>query len=200
MPRVIGVDSSTQSCKVLVVDVASGEILSEATTPHPEGSEIDPEYWWSALRNSLDQVDTSGVEAISIGAQQHGLVALDARGVVLRPALAYYLSKSDRGFAKKIYLLGADHHGYIHRLKALAGAAGDDPAGDVDSSPGIEYGNGDAALRRHTHRFLADVPGLIESFKFNVAVARTMEMVNHTRKTVDQGPGGGRVVTKRSRI
>ena len=61
MPRVIGVDSSTQSCKVLVVDVASGEILSEATTPHPEGSEIDPEYWWSALRNSLDQVDTSGV-------------------------------------------------------------------------------------------------------------------------------------------
>ena len=63
-------------------------------------------------------------------------------------------------------------------------------SGDVDSSPGIEYGNGDAALRRHTHRFLADVPGLIESFKFNVAVARTMEMVNHTRKTVDQGPGG----------
>ena len=63
-------------------------------------------------------------------------------------------------------------------------------SGDVDSSPGIEYGNGDAALRRHTHRFLADVPGLIESFKFNVAVARTTEMVNHTRKTVDQGPGG----------
>ena len=63
-------------------------------------------------------------------------------------------------------------------------------SGDVDSSPGIEFGNGDAALRRHTHRFLADVPGLIESFKFNVAVARTMEMVNHTRKTVDQGPGG----------
>jgi len=63
-------------------------------------------------------------------------------------------------------------------------------SGDVDSSPGIEFGNGDAALRRHTHRFLADVPGLIESFKFNVAVARTMEMVNHTRKTVDQRPGG----------
>ena len=94
MPRVIGVDSSTQSCKVLVVDVASGEILSEATTPHPEGSEIDPEYWWSALRNSLDQVDTSGVEAISIGAQQHGLVALDARGVVLRPALLWNDTRS----------------------------------------------------------------------------------------------------------
>ncbi len=41
---------------------------------------------------------------------------------------AYYLDKRDRGFKLKIYLLGADHHGYIHRLKALAGAAGDDPA------------------------------------------------------------------------
>lgn len=45
---------------------------------------------------------------------------------------AYYLSKSDRGFAHKIYLLGADHHGYVHRLKALAGAAGDDPAKDIE--------------------------------------------------------------------
>ncbi len=45
---------------------------------------------------------------------------------------AYYISKSDRGFWKKIYLLGADHHGYIHRLKALAGAAGDDPEVNVE--------------------------------------------------------------------
>ena len=45
---------------------------------------------------------------------------------------AYYLNKSDRGFHHKIYLLGADHHGYVHRLKALAGAAGDDPDKDVE--------------------------------------------------------------------
>ena len=45
---------------------------------------------------------------------------------------AYYLSKGDRGFAHKIYLLGADHHGYVHRLKALAGAAGDDPERDIE--------------------------------------------------------------------
>jgi arginyl-tRNA synthetase len=45
---------------------------------------------------------------------------------------AYYLSKTDRGFTKKIYLLGADHHGYIHRLKALAGAAGEDPETNVE--------------------------------------------------------------------
>ncbi|WP_397427870.1 arginine--tRNA ligase, partial [Pseudolysinimonas sp.] len=45
---------------------------------------------------------------------------------------AYYLSKGDRGFGHKIYLLGADHHGYVHRLKALAGAAGDDPDRDIE--------------------------------------------------------------------
>ncbi|HEU5222703.1 MAG TPA: arginine--tRNA ligase [Candidatus Lumbricidophila sp.] len=45
---------------------------------------------------------------------------------------AYYLDKGDRGFGHKIYLLGADHHGYVHRLKALAGAAGDDPARDLE--------------------------------------------------------------------
>ncbi|MFZ4894541.1 arginine--tRNA ligase [Plantibacter sp. Mn2098] len=45
---------------------------------------------------------------------------------------AYYLNKGDRGFQHKIYLLGADHHGYVHRLRALAGAAGDDPNRDIE--------------------------------------------------------------------
>lgn len=107
MPKVIGVDSSTQSCKVLVVDVASGHILSEATTPHPEGTEIDPELWWVALQRCLDQVDTSGVEAISIGAQQHGLVALDASGEVLRPALLWNDTRSAPQAEKIIAEFGA---------------------------------------------------------------------------------------------
>jgi arginyl-tRNA synthetase len=45
---------------------------------------------------------------------------------------AYYLSKKDRGFTEKIYLLGADHHGYINRLKAIAAAAGDDPDVNIE--------------------------------------------------------------------
>ena len=45
---------------------------------------------------------------------------------------AYYLSKGDRGFENKIYLLGADHHGYVHRLKAVAGAAGQDPDKNIE--------------------------------------------------------------------
>ncbi|WP_403024587.1 leucine--tRNA ligase [Salinibacterium sp. GXW1014] len=63
-------------------------------------------------------------------------------------------------------------------------------AGDVTSSPDVEWKSGDESLRRVTHRFLADAPGLTESFKFNVLVARLMELVNATRKAIDGGAGG----------
>ncbi|SDH31545.1 leucyl-tRNA synthetase [Leifsonia sp. 98AMF] len=64
-------------------------------------------------------------------------------------------------------------------------------ADDVTSAPDVVWKTGDPALRRVTHRFLADAPGLVESFKFNVVVARLMELVNATRKTIDSGPGAG---------
>ena len=64
-------------------------------------------------------------------------------------------------------------------------------ARDVASEPGVEWKTGDGALRRVTHRFLADTPGLVESFKFNVVVARLMELVNATRKVIDTGAGAG---------
>ncbi|TFC30877.1 leucine--tRNA ligase [Cryobacterium sp. TMT2-18-3] len=62
-------------------------------------------------------------------------------------------------------------------------------ARDVTSTPDIDWRSGDAGLRRVTHRFLADAPGLVESFKFNVVVARLMELVNATRKAIDTGVG-----------
>ena len=62
-------------------------------------------------------------------------------------------------------------------------------AADVASEPDVRWKTGDVALRRHTHRFLADAPGLIESFKFNVVVARLMDLVNVTRKVIDRGAG-----------
>ncbi|PPG26412.1 leucine--tRNA ligase [Rathayibacter sp. AY2B9] len=64
-------------------------------------------------------------------------------------------------------------------------------AKDVTSRPDVEWKSGDAALRRQTHRFLAESPSLIEAFKFNVVVARLMELVNATRKVVDSGAGAG---------
>ena len=63
-------------------------------------------------------------------------------------------------------------------------------AGDVTSEPDVDVTTGDVVLRRATHHFLAEVPAIIESFKFNVAVARIMELVNATRKTIDSGVGG----------
>ncbi|MEY4457557.1 MAG: hypothetical protein RIS25_150 [Actinomycetota bacterium] len=62
-------------------------------------------------------------------------------------------------------------------------------AHDVTSAPGIDFTSGSAALRRVTHRFLADVNGLVESYKFNVVVARLMDLVNHVRKEIDSGAG-----------
>ncbi|KQS08191.1 leucine--tRNA ligase [Curtobacterium sp. MCLR17_007] len=62
-------------------------------------------------------------------------------------------------------------------------------ATDVTSSPDAVWADGDRAVRQVTHRFLADAPGLMESFKFNVVIARLMDLVNVTRKAIDSGPG-----------
>ncbi|MDQ4491448.1 leucine--tRNA ligase [Sinomonas sp. ASV486] len=61
---------------------------------------------------------------------------------------------------------------------------------DVTSDPGTDPGTGDRALRTVTHRTLAEAAELVESHKFNVVVAKTMELVNATRKAIDGGPGG----------
>ncbi|MCT9820152.1 leucine--tRNA ligase [Microbacterium sp. W1N] len=62
-------------------------------------------------------------------------------------------------------------------------------AEDVTSAPDVVWAEGDTALRRVTHRLLADAPGLVEQTKFNVVVARLMELVNATRKAIDTGAG-----------
>ena len=51
-PFVAGVDSSTQSCKVVVWDPVSGEVVREGRAPHPEGTEVDPRAWWDALNEA----------------------------------------------------------------------------------------------------------------------------------------------------
>jgi leucyl-tRNA synthetase len=64
-------------------------------------------------------------------------------------------------------------------------------SGEVTSAPDVEWKGGDKTLRKATHQLLADAPGLLEAFKFNVVVARLMELVNVIRKTIDSGPGAG---------
>jgi leucyl-tRNA synthetase len=62
-------------------------------------------------------------------------------------------------------------------------------AGDVTSKPGIDFTTGDLALRKTSHKALHDISFAVESFRFNVAVARVMELVNATRKAIDSGCG-----------
>lgn len=87
---VAGIDSSTQSTKVVVVDALSGDIVRQGKASHPEGTEVHPDAWWSALQNALESA--GGIEdcaAVSVGGQQHGMVCLDERGEVIRPALLW---------------------------------------------------------------------------------------------------------------
>ncbi|HEV7182926.1 MAG TPA: leucine--tRNA ligase [Leifsonia sp.] len=133
--------------------------------------------------------------------------ALLNQGMVLMDGAA--MSKSRGNIVKLSEQL--DEHGVdaVRLTMAFAGPPEDDidwaevsPSGsakflarawriahDVTSTPDAIWKNGDTALRRVTHRFLADAPGLVEAFKFNVVVARMMELVNATRKAIDTGAG-----------
>jgi len=62
-------------------------------------------------------------------------------------------------------------------------------SGDVTSAPGVDFSKGDVSLRKATHKALNDAGFAVESFRFNVAVARVMELVNATRKAIDSGCG-----------
>ncbi|GHF14270.1 xylulokinase [Pseudolysinimonas yzui] len=95
MSLVAGVDSSTQSCKVVVVDVESGRVVRSGRAAHPEGTEVAPAAWWEALLAAIaDAGGLADVEAVSIGGQQHGMVALAADGDVIRDALLWNDTRS----------------------------------------------------------------------------------------------------------
>ena len=95
MARVAGVDSSTQSVKIVVRDSDTGTLLSQASNPHPDGTEVDPQHWLDALHRVIEEVGgLDSLDAISIGGQQHGMVLLDANGEVIRPALLWNDTRS----------------------------------------------------------------------------------------------------------
>jgi xylulokinase len=95
MPLVAGVDSSTQSCKVVIRDAETGALVRHGSAPHPGGSEVHPDAWWEALQEAIAQAGgLDGVAAISVGGQQHGMVCLDASGDVVRPALLWNDTRS----------------------------------------------------------------------------------------------------------
>src|SRR5260370_16918144 len=83
-----GVDSSTESTKVLRCQADDGAVVAQATAPHPDGTECDPELWWRALGQAGEGL-LSRAEAIGVAAQQHGMVVVDEAGQVIRPALLW---------------------------------------------------------------------------------------------------------------
>lgn len=109
MSLVAGVDSSTQSCTVVVRDAETGALVRSGRAPHPSGTEVDPKAWWDALAVALaDAGGLSDVDALAVAGQQHGLVCLDADGDVVRPALLWNDTRSASAATDLVAELGAD--------------------------------------------------------------------------------------------
>ena len=98
MSIVVGVDSSTQSCKVLAVDAETGDVMTSGAAAHPDLTAVDPSVWTSALREAWHSAGADrlggSVSAAGIAAQQHGMVALDSSGTPVHDALLWNDTRS----------------------------------------------------------------------------------------------------------
>lgn len=107
MPLVAGIDSSTQSCKVVVCEAETGRLVREGSARHPEGTEVHPDHWWDALQQAIAAAGgLDDVEAIAVGGQQHGMVCLDEAGEVVREALLWNDTRSAQAALDLIDELG----------------------------------------------------------------------------------------------
>ena len=107
MALVAGVDTSTQSCKVVVRDADTGALVREGRAAHPDGTEVDPAAWWRALEEARAQAGgLDDVAAVAVGGQQHGMVCLDEAGEVVRPALLWNDTRSAGAAAQLTTELG----------------------------------------------------------------------------------------------
>ena len=112
MTLVAGVDSSTQSCKVVVRDAETGALVREGRAPHPPGTEVAPAAWEDALGRAISAAGgVDDVAAVAVGAQQHGMVCLDADGEVVRPALLWNDTRSAGAAGDLIAELGGGDPG-----------------------------------------------------------------------------------------
>jgi xylulokinase len=95
MTLVAGVDSSTQSVKIVVCDLESGAIVRTGRAAHPDGTEVSAAAWLTAYQEaSADPALLDGVAALAVGGQQHGMVTLDEDGELVRDALLWNDNRS----------------------------------------------------------------------------------------------------------
>ena len=108
MTLVAGVDSSTQSCTVVIRDAETGAAVRHGSAKHPSGTEVDPAAWWDALQQAITAAGgLDDVGAIAVAGQQHGMVCLDADGEVVRPALLWNDTRSAKETAELVEEYGA---------------------------------------------------------------------------------------------
>jgi xylulokinase len=111
-PLVAGVDCSTQSTKVVVIDPETGAIVGQGQSPHVVtgtggARETDPQVWWEAFLIALRQTGKAGeIGAVSVAGQQHGLVCLDESGVPLRPSMLWNDTRSAADAVRLVEALG----------------------------------------------------------------------------------------------
>ncbi|WP_431897127.1 xylulokinase [Nonomuraea sp. bgisy101] len=109
MTLVAGVDSSTQSCKIVIRDTATGDLVRQGRASHPDGTSVDPAHWWTALQTAITRAGgLDDVAAISVAGQQHGMVCLDESGRVVRDALLWNDTRSAASAADLVASLGAE--------------------------------------------------------------------------------------------
>ncbi|MGA5704326.1 FGGY family carbohydrate kinase [Peterkaempfera bronchialis] len=115
MAIVAGIDCSTQYTKIVACDADTGGVLRDNRAPHPvpagseetsRTSEIDPQLWLHSLGAAATGGILEGVRAIGVSAQQHGMVGLDAGGVLVRPALLWNDPRASGAAATLIDALG----------------------------------------------------------------------------------------------
>ncbi|GGS78945.1 xylulokinase [Nonomuraea spiralis] len=107
MTLVAGIDSSTQSCKVVIRDAETGALVRQGRSAHPAGTEIHPSHWWTALLRAVEEAGgLADVAAVSVAGQQHGMVCLDEAGEVVRDALLWNDTRSARAAADLVAELG----------------------------------------------------------------------------------------------
>src|SRR3954447_8963853 len=107
MTLVAGIDSSTQSCKVVIRDAETGKLVRQGRAAHPDGTQVHPDAWWAALQEAIAEAGgLDDVAAASVAGQQHGMVVLDENGEVVRPALLWNDTRSAGAAADLIAELG----------------------------------------------------------------------------------------------
>lgn len=122
MSRVLGIDLGTTSVKVSLVDVESGQVVASATSPRegemtlrspkPGWAEQDPREWWTTTVDAIKEIgaqhDLSGVVAMGIAYQMHGLVLIDEAQKPTRPAIIWCDSRAVEDGQSLEHAIGPD--------------------------------------------------------------------------------------------